>query len=77
MCSICLHVPCLTQCPNYKPFNVKCFCSVCEGGILPGEEYIENYDGDCRHYDCVFGNKELIEWLGFEVKTMEDCENFY
>ncbi len=71
MCSICLHEPCLTQCPNFTP-KINCFCSICGEGVLPGDEYLENYDGEYIHYDCVSGNRDLVEWLGFEIKTMDD-----
>ena len=73
MCDICGriigHDP---RCPNFSPPKATHYCSVCGDGIYDGEEYIENLDGEYRHYDCFHGLRELIEWLGFEVKTMEN-----
>ena len=53
MCSICGQTPCAARCPNYTPKNAKHYCSICEEGILDGEEYIENDNGEYRHYDCL------------------------
>ena len=46
------------------------YCSSCENGIYDGEKYIENLDGEYRHYECFHGMRDLLEWLGFEIKTM-------
>lgn len=70
MCSICLHAQCPPQCPNFIAPNVTHYCSICKEGIYDGEEYIEN-NGDFRHYDCFYGIRELLEWLGYKVKTMD------
>lgn len=72
MCSICGKVHCHPRCPNYLPPKASCYCSICEEGIYDGEEYIENEDGDYRHFDCFYGMRDLLEWLGYEIKTMED-----
>lgn len=61
-----------SRCPNYKPPKVSRYCSSCGNGIYDGEEFIENLDGECRHYDCFHGMRDLLEWLEYEVKTMED-----
>ncbi len=71
MCSICHCNPCHSRCPNYILPKVSHYCSICGEGIYDGEEYIENNNGECRHYDCFYGIRELLEWLGYEVKTME------
>ena len=74
MCEICKHSPCLVACPNYIPRKTKHHCSSCNEGIFEGEEYIENFDGEYRHYDCFHGMRDLLEWFGYKVKTMEeDC----
>lgn len=52
------------------------YCSSCGEKITDGEEYIENLDGEYRHYDCFNGIKDLLEWLGSEIKTMEN-EDYY
>lgn len=73
MCELCLKSPCMDpRCPNYIPKKAQHYCSLCENGIYDGEEYIENQDGEYRHYECYNGMKDLLEWLGFDIKTMED-----
>lgn len=77
MCSICGKTTgCHTRCPNYLPAKASHCCSGCGEGIEPGEEYIENGDGEYRHYDCFYGTKELIEWLGYRVRMMEEQSNY-
>lgn len=72
-CEYCLrtdgHHP---RCPNYEPPKAYHYCSICGDGIYDGEEYIENQDEECIHYECVQGIRQLLEWLGYEIKTMED-----
>ena len=74
MCEICRQIPCHSRCPNYKPPKASHYCSICGEGIYEGEEYIENQDGECIHYECVQGIRQLLEWLGYEIKTMEDFD---
>ena len=74
MCSICGQTPCAARCPNYIPKKAKHYCSICEEGILDGEEYIENDDGEYRHYDCFDEMRDLMEWLGYSIKTMSDWD---
>lgn len=71
MCFICLQTPCDSKCPNYAPPKSIRYCSICGEGIYEGEEYIENDFGDARHYDCFYGIRDLLEWFGYEIKTME------
>lgn len=77
MCRICFHDKCPSGCPNYIPPKSIYYCSVCGEGICEGEEYIVNDDGEYRHYDCFQGMKDLLEWLGYEVKTMEEMDEEY
>lgn len=64
-----------SQCPNYIPSKTTYYCSICDEGIYDGEDYIENNDGEFAHWDCFSGTRDLVEWLGFEVKTMDgDCD---
>lgn len=74
-CEICngliKHDP---RCPNYTPPKTARYCSVCEQGIYNGEEYIVNDDNEYRHYDCFYGMRDLLEWLGYEIKTMEELD---
>lgn len=71
-CNYCLrdygHNP---RCPLYKDKSSH-YCSVCGDGILEGEEYIENENGEYRHWECFDGMRDLLEWLGYEIKTMEE-----
>ena len=60
------------RCPLYEPPKASHNCSICHEGIYDGEEYIVNDNEDYRHYDCFFGMKDLLEWLGYDIKTMED-----
>lgn len=64
--------PCVDpRCPNYIPPKSTYYCSHCGKGIYDGEKYIENQDGEYRHYDCFYGMRDLLEWFGGEVKTMD------
>ena len=66
--------PCIPRCPNYEPPKVSHYCSICDEGIYSGEEYIENQDGEYIHYECVQGIRQLLEWFGYEIKTMENFD---
>lgn len=71
MCEICgRSVGHSYRCPNYTPQKASYYCSACGDGIYDGEEYIENLDGEYRHYECFHGMRELLEWLGFDIKMM-------
>ena len=72
MCNVCRKNPCHPRCPNYEPPKAFHYCSICSEGILNGEEYIENDCGEYAHWECFSGTRDLSEWLGIEVKTMED-----
>lgn len=72
MCHLCKNNPCPPLCPNYIPPRTTHYCSICKEGIYEGEEYIENQYGEFRHYDCFCGIRDLLKWLGYEIKTMED-----
>lgn len=72
MCNICLKDPCDYRCPNYSPIHTGIYCSECGQEILKCDEYIENDDGDYMHFDCVCGICDLLKWLGYEIKTMEE-----
>ena len=52
--------------------KAKHYCSICGDGIYDGEEYIENDDGEYIHYGCIQGIRRLLDWLGYDVKVMED-----
>ncbi len=69
MCSICLFDPCNCHCPNYISPKYDYHCSICGQGIINGEEFLENIDGDIIHYECIRGIRQLLDWLGHEIKT--------
>lgn len=60
------------RCPNYTPPKTIYYCSACGECIYNGEQYIENSDGEYRHYECFYGMRDLLQWLGYEIKTMND-----
>ena len=64
------------RCPLYISPKASHYCSACGQGIYSGEEYIVNDEGEYRHYDCFYGTRDLLDWLGYEIKTMEDGVNY-
>lgn len=72
ICNLCLKNPCHPRCPNYIPAKARYYCSSCGDGIYSGEEYIENQNGEYRHYECLHGMRNLLEWLGCEIRNMEE-----
>lgn len=75
MCEYCHFTKCPPGCPNYNPGKASHYCIICEEGIYEGDEYIEN-DGEYVHFDCVPGMRWLLDWLGYDVKEMEDIEYY-
>lgn len=61
-----------SRCPNYEPPKPSHYCSICNDGIFIGEEYIENDNGDLAHYECVDYARKMAEFLGYDIKEMED-----
>ncbi len=74
MCNICLKNPCDYRCPNYSPTHTRIYCCECGEEILIGDQYIENDNGEYKHFDCVCGICDLLNWLGYEIKNMEEME---
>lgn len=72
MCNICLKNPCDYRCPNYSPTHTSIYCCECGEEILIGDQYIENDNGEYKHFDCVCGICDLLNWLGYEIKNMEE-----
>lgn len=60
------------RCPNYKPPKASHYCSICGEGIYGGEEYIVNCDGEYAHFECVDYGRDLAEFLGYEIRLMEE-----
>ena len=71
-CEICGHDFCHSRCPNYIEKKAPYYCSICGQGIYEGEEYIKNLDDDYIHFECVQGIRPLLQWLGYDVKTVDD-----
>ena len=71
MCQLCNSYPCDSRCPNHI-LKATLYCSSCGEGIQDGEEYIENEDGECMHWDCFRSMRDLLEFLGYEILTMEE-----
>ena len=71
MCEICGQNPCSPRCPNYSAAGYP-VCEICEIPIQIGEEYIENDLGEFFHYGCIDTVRQAIDWLGYEIKTLED-----
>ena len=74
MCEICRSYPCCSLCPNYMPPKASHYCSICNEGIYDGEEYIENDYGEYAHWECVDYRRDLIKFLGYEIKEMNGEE---
>ena len=60
------------RCPLDKPKKATLYCFSCGEGIRDGEEYIENADGECIHWECFTSMRDLLEFLGYEIQTMEE-----
>lgn len=64
------------RCPLAPEPKFKHYCSICTEGICDGEEYIRNDDGEYAHLDCS-NEKQIVEFLGYEVKIMENENDEY
>ena len=71
----CIHA----QCPNYEPPKAYHYCAICDEGIYPEEEYIENDNGEYAHLECVDGGYEMATFLGYKIKIDEEdkWEDYY
>lgn len=58
--------------PNYQHPKTLHYCSICEEPILNGEEYVVNNDDKYAHVECVTYWRELMNFLGIEIKIMAD-----
>lgn len=74
MCEICGFTNCHPRCENYNSEKSQHYCSFCGEPIYVGDEYIENDNGNFAHFDCIYGLRNLLEWLGYDVKTMEELD---
>ena len=72
MCEICGFEKCPSGCPNYISLKTTHYCSICNEGIYDGEEYIENDIGEYAHWECISYGRDLVVFLGYDIKTMEE-----
>lgn len=72
MCEICGNNSCLNKCPNFIPLRAIHYCSICNDGICNGEEYLRNDNKEYIHWDCWQSCRDLVKWLGYEVKIMDE-----
>ena len=63
--------------PDYIPEKTNHYCSICDDGISNGEDYIVNDVDEYAHWECFKGAKHLAEWLGYEIKEMEENDEKY
>ena len=47
-----------------------CYCSICRKPIQKSEEYLVNGKGKTIHFACIESLRQLLRWLGYEVKEM-------
>ena len=71
----CIH----TQCPDYEPPKADHYCSICDEGIYPEEEYVVNDNNEYAHLECVDGGYEMATFLGYKIKIDEEdnWEDYY
>ena len=74
MCQYCLRNPCPPGCPNYIAPKPRHYCSICGDGIYPGDRYVENINGEYIHFECIQSIRQLLEWLGYEIKECDEFE---
>ena len=65
MCEICKHSPCVSGCPNYSPEKTSQKCDLCGEYICVGEEYVDNFEGDLAHFECLGCSDSDLNWLGY------------
>ena len=45
-------------------------CSICGEPIQRSEEYLVNSKEEYIHFTCIKSLRQLLRWLGYEVKEM-------
>lgn len=77
MCDICNSSPCLAGCPNAPEPQTVDYCHECGDDIREGEEYMNEGVPLCMACIEDMSAKELIDFLGIEIKTAERPEPDY
>jgi len=62
-------------CPEYEPAQSSYMCCECNERINIGDEYIKNDNNEYMHYDCIPEDRQFVEWLGYEIKEMEERDD--
>lgn len=70
-CEYCGKYPHHCRCPLAPEDKYLYRCSICSEGIVDGEEYIKNDDGEFVHLECC-NVRGAVEFLGYDVRTMEN-----
>lgn len=60
------------MCPNYEIPETNCYCHKCGEMINVGDEYIVNDNEEYAHWECVDYGRDLANFLGYEIKEMEN-----
>ena len=71
-CEYCRQTPHHPRCPLAPEPKANYYCSICDEGIFVGEEYMVNDDNEYAHWECVDYVRDLVKFLGYEIKTMEE-----
>lgn len=50
--------------------SIAYYCSICGKPIQRSEEYLVNSKEECIHFACIESLRQLLRWLGYEVKEM-------
>ena len=60
------------RCPNFEEIKSNHFCNICNEDIYYGEKYIINSNNEYAHYDCISYGYDMADFLGYEIKEMEN-----
>lgn len=71
MCEYCHKTYHTIGCPNYTPPSPTLYCCICGADIACNEEYIEDNYGEIAHIKCFTDIGEILNWLGYEIKSLE------
>lgn len=77
MCDVCHSSPCDPRCPNAttRASSHGGMCTICADHIYENEEYLDN-GTELVHFECVPSIRWLLEWLGHDIKTFYENEEY-